>query len=90
MTDTLKSENDELKTALAIEVMHRQKIGAQLVNTAGEARTARALLQDVLMEIRALNNADNKEGIKAKIDSLIGPEPKEPEQKEPEGPVNAK
>ena len=85
MTDTLKSENDELKTALAVEVMHRQKIGAQLVNAAGEARAARALLQDVLMEIRALNNADNKEGIKAKIDSLIGPEPKEPE-----GPVNAK
>ena len=75
MTDTLKSENDELKTALAVEVMHRQKIGAQLVNAAGEARAARALLQDVLVEIRTLNNTDNKEGIKAKIDSLIGPEP---------------
>ena len=75
MTDPLKTENDELKTALAIEVMHRQKIGAQLVNAAGEARAAHALLQDVLTEIRALNNSGNKEGVKAKIDSLIGPEP---------------
>ena len=91
MLQQLQKENTSLKTTLANEVMHRQQLGAQLTEVSNNAQSMQISFGESLQAIRAMNKAGDKSAISAKIDSLLGPEPKEPEaQKAPEEPVKAK
>lgn len=78
MLQQLQQENASLKTTLANEVMHRQQLGAQLTNVSNNAQSMQISFGESLQAIRAMNKAGDKGAISAKIDSLIGPEPKEP------------
>lgn len=71
----LQQENASLKTTLAIEVMHRQQLGAQLSNMTSSMQSMQVSFNETMQAIRGMNKAGNKDGINAKIDSLIGPEP---------------
>ena len=79
MLQQLQQENTSLKTTLANEVMHRQQLGAQLTNVSNNAQSMQISFSESLQAIRAMNKAGDKSAISAKIDSLLGPEPKEPE-----------
>lgn len=73
----LQQENASLKTTLANEVMHRQQLGAQLTNVSNNAQSMQISFSEALQAIRGMNKAGDKDGISAKIDSLIGSEPEE-------------
>ena len=79
MLQQLQKENTSLKTTLANEVMHRQQLGAQLTEVSNNAQSMQISFGESLQAIRAMNKAGDKSAISAKIDSLLGPEPKEPE-----------
>ena len=84
MSQQLQEEIKQLKDLLVNEVAARQQIGAQLTNMSNNAQSMQISFGEALQAIRSMNKADDKAGISAKIDSLIGPEPKEPAKKEPE------
>lgn len=79
MLQQLQKENASLKTTLANEVMHRQQLGAQLTEVSNNAQSMQISFGESLQAIRAMNKAGDKDAISMKIDSLLGPEPKEPE-----------
>lgn len=79
MLQQLQKENTSLKTTLANEVMHRQQLGAQLTEVSNNAQSMQISFGESLQAIRAMNKAGDKDAISVKIDSLLGPEPKEPE-----------
>lgn len=81
MLQQLQKENTSLKTTLANEVMHRQQLGAQLTEVSNNAQSMQISFGESLQAIRAMNKAGDKDAISVKIDSLLGPEPKEPEAK---------
>ena len=85
MSQQLQEEIKQLKDLLVNEVAARQQISAQLANMSNNAQSMQISFGEALQAIRSMNKADDKAGICAKIDSLIGPEPKEPE-----APVSAK
>lgn len=78
MLQQLQKENASLKTTLANEVMHRQQLGAQLTEVSNNAQSMQISFGESLQAIRAMNKAGDKDAISVKIDSLLGPEPKEP------------
>ena len=91
MLQQLQQENTSLKTTLANEVMHRQQLGAQLTSVSNNAQSMQISFGESLQAIRAMNKAGDKDAISAKIDSLLGPEPKEPTtQSEPAKAANEK
>lgn len=91
MLQQLQKENASLKTTLANEVMHRQQLGTQLTEVSMNAQSMQISFGESLQAIRVMNKAGDKDAISAKIDSLIGPEPKEPAAKtEPAKAANEK
>lgn len=74
----LQQENTLLKSTLAIEVMHRQRLDAQLMSLSSNTQSMQVSFGESLQAIRMMNKAGDKDAINAKIDSLIGQEQKEP------------
>ena len=75
MSQQLQEEIKQLKDLLVNEVAARQQISAQLANMSNNAQSMQISFGEALQAIRGMNKAGDKDGISAKIDSLIGPEP---------------
>ena len=75
----LRQENQQIKDLLVNEVSTRQQISGRLEQMSQSAQQMQMQFASAMQEIRGMNKAGDKAGISAKIDGLIGPEPKEPE-----------
>lgn len=85
MSQELQEELQQIKDVLVNEVATRQQLSARLEQVSKNAQSMQITFGEALQAIRAMNKTGDKDAINAKIDSLIGPEPKEPE-----APVKAK
>ena len=85
MSQDLQEELRQVKNVLINEVSTKQQLSARLEQVTKNAQSLQISFSEALHAIRTMNKAGDKAGISAKIDSLIGPE-----QKEPEAPVSAK
>ena len=85
MSQELQEELRQIKDVLINEVSAKQQLSARLEQMTKNAQSLQTSFGEALQAIRAMNKAGDSSAISAKIDSLIGPEPKEPE-----APVKAK
>ena len=85
MSQQPQEELQQIKDVLVNEVATRQQLSARLEQVSKNAQSMQITFGEALQAIRAMNKTGDKDAINAKIDSLIGPEPKEPE-----APVSAK
>lgn len=85
MSQQPQEELQQIKDVLVNEVATRQQLSARLEQVSKNAQSMQITFGEALQAIRAMNKAGDKDAINAKIDSLIGPEPKEHE-----APVSAK
>ena len=85
MSQNLQEELRQVKDVLINEVSAKQQLGARLEQVTKNAQSLQISFSEALQTIRTLNKAGDSAAVSAKIDSLIGPEPKEPE-----APVKAK
>ncbi len=81
MSQNLQEELRQIKDVLINEVSAKQQLSARLEQVMKNAQSLQISFSEALQTIRTMNNAGDSAAISAKIDSLIGPEPKEPEAK---------
>ena len=79
MSQELQEELQRVKDVLINEVSAKQQLSARLEQMTRNAQSLQMSFGEALQAIRAMNKAGDSAAISAKIDSLIGPEPKEPE-----------
>ena len=75
MSQELQEELRQIKDVLINEVAAKQQLSARLEQVTKNAQSMQISFGEALQAIRSMNKADDKAGISAKIDSLIGPEP---------------